>query len=160
MIRRTTPSTILMASAPREGAVLCFGGEFPVARTVTATTIPSDADHPKTNAAPILVPRSDARITMKAVSATGHKVIAEPIIVRSRIICSGLDERTRFSAAYVGKWAPTLRALSPSLWSGTFRRAGDTEDQQELSSTAESHGTTLRAAATASASVGNSLPEK
>src|SRR6516164_1402579 len=50
MSRSTTPSAILNANAASDGAVLLLGGELPVARTVTATTMPSDTNHPETKA--------------------------------------------------------------------------------------------------------------
>src|SRR3974390_3800355 len=53
MTSRTTPSAILTASDARVGAVFCFGGLFPVARTVTATTTASERNHPATKNAPL-----------------------------------------------------------------------------------------------------------
>src|ERR1700733_8686184 len=57
ILTRTTPSTILIASAASDGAVAGLGGSLPVAVTVTATTMARDTSQPNTNAAPLRAPR-------------------------------------------------------------------------------------------------------
>ena len=48
ILTRTTPSTILTASAASDGAVAGLGGLPPVARTVIVTTTARDNSHPST----------------------------------------------------------------------------------------------------------------
>src|SRR6516165_3482049 len=54
---RTTPRTILIASAASDGAVLGLGGLLPVASTVTVTTMARETSQPNTNAVPFRAPR-------------------------------------------------------------------------------------------------------
>ena len=63
-----------------------LGGLLPVASTVTATTIASDASHPNTKAAPFLTPRSAGSTMRNAVSGSGASAIAAPIRTRSRTV--------------------------------------------------------------------------
>ena len=76
---------ILAARAASEGAVLGAGGLLPVARIVTATTTAREASQPKMKAAPFLTPPFDASTRMKAVKGIGSRVIAKPMMSRSRI---------------------------------------------------------------------------
>jgi hypothetical protein len=78
------PMASLTASAASEGAVLGFGGLFPVTRTVIAITITSDRSQPKMNAAPFRTPPFDARTRMNAVSGIGSSVITKPMRTRLR----------------------------------------------------------------------------
>src|SRR4051794_39215496 len=82
---RTAPMRILTARAMSDGAVLFLGGLLPVTSTVTATTIASDASHPKMNAAPFLTPPWDAKTRMNAVNGIGSRLMTKPIRTRSRI---------------------------------------------------------------------------
>ena len=81
-----TPIASLAARAASEGAVLGFGGLFPVTSTVNAITIASDNSQPKMNAAPFLTPPFDERMTMNAVSGSGSSVITKPMRTRFRMI--------------------------------------------------------------------------
>src|SRR5580693_143410 len=63
-----TPMASLAARVASEGAVLGFGGLFPVTSTVKAITMASDKSQPKMNAAPFRTPPLDARIRMNVVS--------------------------------------------------------------------------------------------
>ena len=67
---------------------------MPVARTVSAITAARDRNKPKTNAAPFLTPRSEARTRKIAVNGSGSSVMARPMRTRSRItVGSGCRER-------------------------------------------------------------------
>ena len=74
------------ASAATEGAVCGRGGLFPVARSVSATTIAMDSIQPRMNIAPFRVPRSEPSTRVNAVSGMGSSVIASAIGSSSKIM--------------------------------------------------------------------------
>src|ERR1700722_1697103 len=84
ILTRTTPSTILTASAASDGAVAGLGGLSPVTRIVTVTTMARETSQPSTNAAPLRAPRSAGSTTRKAVSGNGSSATARPISISSR----------------------------------------------------------------------------
>src|SRR5260370_30480152 len=118
------PMAILTASTAADGGVLGPGGLLPVARTVSAITIARDRNQPKTNAAPFLTPRSEARTRRNAVSGSGSSGIASPLRTRSRItIGSGCRESRRaISPALLpdepDKPSPQARRQAPSWGAG------------------------------------------
>ena len=84
---------IFTASAASDGAVLGLGGLPPVRATVATTTMASDTNHPKMNAAPFLTPPLDASTRMKAVRGIGSRVMARPMITRSRVTAAPIRRR-------------------------------------------------------------------
>src|SRR3984957_10657691 len=89
MRTNATPMAIFTASAASEGAVLGFGGLFPVTRTVRATTMARESNHPKMKAAPFRVPPLDSRMRMKAVRGIGWGGMTGPMGRRPKITAGG-----------------------------------------------------------------------
>ena len=81
-----TPIRILTTRAAVAGAVFDFGGSFPVAAKVIATTAASDPSQPRMKAAPFRTPFFEAKISTKAVRGIGSSVMTSPIRMRSSVM--------------------------------------------------------------------------
>ncbi len=77
--------TSLTTSAAVDGAELALGGWLPVAATVAATTIASEASQPKTKTAPLRTPRCDVSSRMNVVSGIGSRAMPTAMTKRSRV---------------------------------------------------------------------------